>query len=262
LLVRLIECDSWTLLFWRGLLMTASFSLFLMWRRTSPFNLSGKGWLASFFLAVSTVCFVFSIQQTHAANTLVIIATSPLLAALLSWVFLKERVPPVTLAAILVGMGGVVLSLQDGFGRGSLKGEAFALGSALAMACYFTTLRWWRSEYGPLAVWGAGLIIALVALPQAQPFRVASQDVGWLLLLGAVALPLAFGMMAVGPRYLPAAEVNLLLLGETVLGPLWVWLALHEQPGPATLGGGFLVVFTLVAHSLYRREKGRRDAVA
>lgn len=234
--------------------MSCGLTVFLVWKKVPFSELKAKGWLAASFLALSTSCFVFSLQETHVANTLVIIATSPLLAALMSWLFLKERVPTVTWVAILVAMLGVGMSLLDGFGRGSLSGEGFALVSAFTMAAHFTTLRWWRSDNGSLSVWGAGLLVAILTLPLAQPFAVPREDVAWLILLGAVVLPLAFGMMAVGPRYLPAPEVGLLLLGETVLGPLWVWLALGERPGQATLVGGVIVVGTLFAHSLYRRR--------
>lgn len=257
LLVRLIDTDPWTLLFWRGLLMSMGFSAFVLARKLPLRELTGKGWLASALLGSSTICFVFSLQSTHAANTLVIIATSPLLAAVLSWLFLRETIPLVTWLAILVAMMGVGLSLADGLHKGSLRGELFALGSAFAMASHFTALRWWKSDHGPLAVWGAGFLVALFALPMASPTAVPVDDWGWVLLLGAVVLPLAFGMMAVGPKYLPAPEVGLILLGETVLGPLWVWLVMNEQPGSSTLFGGLLVILTLVSHSLYRRRQSK-----
>lgn len=260
LLVRLIHADSWTLLFWRGLLMSLSFSVFLGLAGLSPKNLNLKGLLAALFLALSTTCFVLSLHHTQAANTLIIVATSPLLAAVMSAVFLREVVPPITWMAILVAVGGVSLSLQDGLGRESLVGELYAAGSAVCMASHFTALRWWRSENGPLAVWAAGFLTALVALPLAPTLSVAADEIVWTALLGGLVLPLAFGLMAVGPRYLPAPEVGLLLLGETVLGPLWVWLALKEQPGRATLTGGLIVVMTLCAHSLYRRRGAKKAA--
>ena len=181
-------------------------------------------------------------------------ATSPLIAAFLSWIVLRENVPKVTWIAIFIATGGVIGSLADGFGRGHLGGELLALGSAICMASHFVTLRWWKSAFAPLSVWAAGLVVATLAFPSAHPFDVPREDLGWLLLLGLIVLPTAFGLMAVGPRYLPAPEVGLLLLGETVLGPLWVWLALEEQPGWATLLGGVVVVATLALHSLYRRR--------
>lgn len=253
LLVRLIDTDAWSLLFWRGLLMTLGFSLFLWWKRLSPARLGGRGWLAASFLAISTTCFVFSLESTHAANTLVIIATSPLLAAIFSRFFLKESVPLVTWAAIALALIGVFWSLHDGLGRGNLKGELFAAVSAVCMASHFTTLRWWKSAYGPVSIWGAGVLTVLASLPLASPLSIPREDVGWTALLGLVVLPTAFGLMAVGPRYLPAPEVGLLLLGETVLGPIWVWLVLGETPGSSTLTGGTLVILTLALHGAYRK---------
>ena len=259
LLVRFIDTDPWTLLFWRGLLMSLSLSAYLLVRRAPLSQMNGKGWLAATFLALSSACFVFSLQSTHAANTLVIIATSPLIAAVISWLFLRESIPLATWAAILIATSGVALSLGDGLQRGNLTGELFALGSALAMACHFTALRWWRSEHATLAICGAGFLMAGVSLLWAKPTSVPAPDIGWVLLLGAVVLPLAFAMMAVGPRYLPAPEVGLILLGETVLGPAWVWLFLRETPGPSTLAGGAIVVLTLTAHSLYRKKQSAKD---
>jgi drug/metabolite transporter (DMT)-like permease len=67
--------------------------------------------------------------------------------------------------------------------------------------------------------------------------------------MGLIMLPLSFGLMFIGPRYIPAPEVSLVLLLEAVLGPLWVWLALGEDPGVRTLFGGAIVLATLVVHS-------------
>lgn len=251
----MIDCGPWTLLFWRGLLMSLGLSVFLVFRNTNFRNLKGHGWTAATCLAFSTVCFVLSLQKTDAANTLVIIATSPLLAALMSRYFLAERVDRSTWIAITTAMFGVSLSLIDGAQRGELSGEMFAVGSALGMAGHFTSLRAWQSDEAPLSVWGAGGIACLVALPLAEPFSVPPEDVGWLVLLGLIILPTAFGLMAIGPKHLPAPEVGLLLLGETVLGPIWVWLVLEERPGNATLLGGFLVIITLAIHSRIRQQQ-------
>ena len=233
--------------------MSLGLSVFLMARKTKFGNFKGKGWLAAVCLALSTVCFVLSLQRTDAANTLVIIATSPLLAAIMSKVFLSENVDRSTWIAIGAALLGVSLSLVDGAQRGRLSGELFAVGSAFGMAGHFTSLRAWQSDDAPLAVWGAGWLACLMSLPLAQPLAVPTEDIGWLILLGLVVLPTAFGLMAVGPKHLPAPEVGLLLLGETVLGPLWLWLVLEERPGNATLLGGFIVILTLAVHSRYRQ---------
>ncbi|MGE0490302.1 MAG: DMT family transporter [Vulcanimicrobiota bacterium] len=249
LLVRLISCDPFTLLFWRGVLMSLGLSVYFVVQGQLP-KAGLKPLLAGGFLACSTTCFVLSLQLTQAANTLIIIATSPLLAAIFARLFLKETVRRETALAIAVAMAGVGLSVSGSWARGSLVGDLFAAGSAVCMAGHFTSLRWWRSEEGPVAVWWAGWMAALIAVPRAAPLSVERVDVFWLALLGLVVLPTAFGLMAVGPRYLSAPEVGLMLLAETVLGPLWVWMVLSERPDPTTLIGGLVVIATLAGHAL------------
>ncbi|NJN06071.1 MAG: EamA family transporter, partial [Rhodobacteraceae bacterium] len=85
---------------------------------------------------------------------------------------------------------------------------------------------------------------------------VTARDLALLLVLGLVIMPVSFGLITAGPRYLPAAEVGLLMLLETVLGPLWVWLVIGETPASGTFLGGAIVLTTLVVHSLV----GLRDA--
>ena len=106
------------------------------------------------------------------------------------------------------------------------------------------------------------LLAALVSFPQAEPFALTATGFGLMAFLGLVMLPVAFTLITLGPRYLPAPEVSLLLLLETVLGPFLVWLFLHETPDALTLIGGSIVVATLALHSLAGwRAMARRGAV-
>ena len=96
----------------------------------------------------------------------------------------------------------------------------------------------------------AGKTSAFVMLPFAAPLSVQADEIWLLLVLGLAVLPVSFGLISLGPRYLPAPEVALILLLETVLGPFWVWLVLEEQPSAFALAGGAIVVGALVLHSL------------
>lgn len=94
-----------------------------------------------------------------------------------------------------------------------------------------------------------GLLAALQVSFWADPLSVTSADMGYLALSGLLVLPLAFGLLAIAPRFAPAPEVGLITLLETVLGPFWVWLALGEEPGGRAMVGGFIVL-AAVASSL------------
>ena len=102
----------------------------------------------------------------------------------------------------------------------------------------------------PANVLGNLCVVPIVYFLGAQPLLVAPVDAGLLLLLGTVILPISFAMITLGPRYLQAPEVSLILLTETVLGPIWVWLALGEVPHSKTLVAGLLILGTLLIHTL------------
>jgi drug/metabolite transporter (DMT)-like permease len=257
LLVRLIAADEWTVLFWRGLLSGLAIlaGLGLLHRRRLPRQLRTIGktgvWLAVLFSA-GTVLFIISVSLTTVANTLFIVSTAPLFAAIIARVFLGEAVPPRTWAAIgcaLFGIG-VIASGSAGQGSGSLLGDLAALGIAVSMAGTFSLARKERANSMVPAMALSGFITAFAVLPLAAPFEFAARDPVYLGLMGLVVIPLGFSLITLGPRYLPAPEVSLLLLLEAVLGPLWVWLALDEDPGAATLVGGFIVIATLAASNL------------
>src|SRR5262245_22724509 len=145
-------------------------------------------------------------------------------------------------------LAGVGLMVGD-----SLSTDGFA-GPALAIYCtaYFATnvvvLRT-RSDVDMMpTVVLTGLMSAAITLPMAWPFPAPLREVPWLAFLGIVQLGLGLVLFTIGLRYLPAAQANLVALLETVLGPLWVWIAIRETPSTAALLGGAVVLAALVAN--------------
>ncbi len=265
LLVRLIGLDTWTMVFWRGgltmLSLTAALSLYYRSETLARFLAIGRTGLAiAVMFTLSSVLFILALNNTSVANTLVIIAAAPLMAAILTRVFLAEPVPLRTWIAILAAGAGIVVLVSDSPRGGTLAGDLAALGTAAGLAVNFSLIRRGRARNMIPAMALSGGLSALAMLPLAAPLAVASGQVWMLLLLGLVILPLAFGLTALGPRYLPAPEVALILLLETVLGPFWVWLVLNEVPSRFALIGGAIVVATLFLHSLAALVAQRRRA--
>ena len=114
----------------------------------------------------------------------------------------------------------------------------------------------------PANLLGNLLVVPAALLAGAQPLAVTTPDMLFLLLLGGLVLPVSFTMITQGPRYLPAPEVSLILLVETILGPLWVWLAFNEVPLATTLLAGVLIVGTLAVHTLMSLWGHRQTVVA
>jgi drug/metabolite transporter (DMT)-like permease len=266
LMIRLIDIDPWTMNFWRGAMMAASLIVaFAASRRGETLadirKLGIAGLAVAVIYALNAISFVFAIDHTRVANVLIILASTPLLAALLSIVVLKERVSKPTWAAIAAGMTGVVIVVGDGFRAGTSLGDIFAFFTACALAVTFIIIRRHRHvNMIPAAALGALLSAVLVA-PFASPMSVQPESWWLLLLLGFVVMPLSFGLITLGPRTLPAPEVALLMLLETVLGPLWVWLVIDEMPSHTTFIGGIVVISAVAMQSAWRL-RGRRQPQA
>ncbi|WP_282609560.1 DMT family transporter [Pelagibius sp. Alg239-R121] len=262
-----MDVDHWTGLVWRGSLQSLGLILFLSFLyRGRVFEVFRSIGLLGLLLAVvftgSTILFLISISFTLVANTLVIISAAPFFAAAFSLIFLKEAVARHTWIAIVTAFAGIALLTLDSEGQGTIIGDLAALAVAALMGAYFTIVRATREVDMIPAMAVSGAMVAVIAFPLAA-FPAMSQD--QILAAGAMGFlvaPISFALITIGPRYLPAPEVSLLLLIETVLGPLWVWLVINEEPGLMSLIGGAVVVTTLLAHSIYGLRRYRRRQVA
>ncbi|MCP1336920.1 DMT family transporter [Futiania mangrovi] len=265
-LVRLIEADAWTVVAWRSLLMAAGFAVLALAAAPGGFlrDLRTMGrWdvLAAAAFGASNVFFVASAKLIPVANLLLIIATVPLAAAAFSWVLLGERLRLGTGLAIGVALCGIGVLVAGELTLGdSLAGHGLALASTLCSGLFFTLLRRGRARgSGPILALGA-LAAGLLVLPVAWVPALPAESVPYALLLGLGVMPVAFTLIAQGPRYLPATDAAFLMLLETVLGPIWAWILLTEVPSDRVLLGGLIVVLAVAGHVLSLRLRGAQPA--
>lgn len=262
LIVRSLEtADSWTTILWRSLAAAAFLFLFMLARdgRAAPglfLRMGQAGLFVGACFACASISLVVALSLTSVANVLVIMSASPLLAAVLSRVFLGEAVRPRTWAAIAATMAGIALMVSDSWARGAAAGDLLAMLISLATAAAIVVMRRHSEVRMTPAMCTATLIAAAAAAPFASPLAVGG-DLPLLLLFGAGQLGLGLAMFASGARLAPAAEVALLATLEPILGPLWVWLVLAEQPGAAALAGGSVVLAALLLHTAldFRRRR-------
>jgi len=267
-LIRLVEADRATLLFWRGFLegITLMVAVTIIYRGrviASILRMGRWGPIAIVLFTLSQIGFVMSITLTTAANTLFMLATAPLFAALMSRIFLGEPIALRTWIAIAAALCGIGIIFSGSLGGGNLLGDLLGLGTAMTMAAQFSIARHARHVSLVPALALAMLLVALLVGPTfASPLEVGERDWIWLSLMGFIVVPVAFGLLTLAPRYIPSPEVTLIMQLEVVLGPLFVWMVVAEVPGVATFIGGGIVLVTLVTHSLlgiraYRRRTRR-----
>ena len=202
-----------------------------------------------------TWAFYGALKNTSVANVLIFFASMPLIAALMSKIFLHEQVQKATWTAIGVVVLGLLIVGSRGLIVGNWLGDFLALMCAVIMAGFFTVVRG-KSAVNLIPATGFGLLLAaLVASPFAVFPEMSSSQWVYLIVGAGFVLPVALGLLTLGPRYLPAPEAAMLTLLETVLGPLWVWFVIKEQPSMETIMGGVVIIFTIAIHSFLALKK-------
>ncbi len=256
LLLKLIsDTDVWTILLYRLGFLAVCLALWLglryrrrwfdIWR-----GIGVPGLVAIAGFTGSGLGFVGAMRHTSVADTLLIFATIPLWSALIGWLFIRERVRPRTLVAMVIAVCGVGFIVAGSASRGALLGDMIAVGTAFSQACALVALRKAGNRDMTPVLCAAGALAALISAPFASPLNTTAHDMTILLFLGLVLQPVALTLFASGARYIPAAEVALMAMVETVLGPIWAWLGIGETPGMNTLTGGAIVLFAIAVNNL------------
>jgi drug/metabolite transporter (DMT)-like permease len=265
LVLRLIGTDLVAVAVWRGLIAAPVFFLVCAVTTGLPplrWYISRTAVPVSLCEGASTVLFCASIGATTVANTLVILAAAPFIAAVLSRVLLGERIAWETRLAIAATFTGVAVIATGGF-SGVNGGDLLPLANAFTVAALFVALRRAGDQNMLPAIAVGQLVGVLMGLPFASFEPLAAAELGLLLLSGLVILPLGVGLLSLGPRYLSAPEVAMILSLEMVSSPFLVWLVLGEVPSAAGFVGGTIVVTAVVAHALWRlRTASRVEAAA
>ena len=267
LIVRLVATGPWTTSLWRSVFASV-FLAAVLWV-VRGHNIVGQ-WRAgglpvlavAVCMALASTCFIFSLANTSVANTLILMSTGPYVAGLLGWLVLGERVAPRTWLAMGIALAGAVVMVSGSWGHGALVGDLLAIAMAASFATATVLIR--RHPGVPMAPAAAlaTALTALVALPHADPLATTPRDLALLAVFGVGQFGAGFLLFTTGARLIPVAKSALLGMLETVLGPLWVWLLLGEQPGATSLAGGALIVAALAANPLVDLVTSRRDGRA
>ncbi|QPO10268.1 DMT family transporter [Thalassospira sp. A40-3] len=265
LLLRLIAADDFTTAFWRLGFLTVALLLVALWNGAKrgegivqSIRPNGFEMLTGLFYGGTCTLFMFSVRNTDAANTLIIIAATPLLAGLIGVFIFKRSQPIRTWVASVVVFVALLGLFSAGFGGKNALGDMLALGAAICMAGYFNVLGA-KPEVDALKgmLFGA-FVVTLILLPGAEPLSPVGLDWVWLLMLGFWVLPVSFLLIAYASRKIPAAEVSLIMLNEAILGSFLVWVFVNEVPDEMTLISGTVVITTLVIHSLLGLRASKR----
>ena len=261
LIIRSFEGASiWQILFYR--------SIFFLWALiTFLFLTYGKktfkkikeagvpGLVGGIFLSGSYVAYMYSMTETTVANVVFIISTQTVFLPILAYFFLKEKISPRGLVAIVLAMIGVTLMIGDSFGTGSLNGNLAALVIPINFSILILIIRKYPKVDMIPAIFYAGIFSCLYGLIFLEGISISPKDVWLSFLLGVPQLAFGFIFITIGSRTTPAVMVGLLMLMETIFAPIWVWLFYNEIPPTSVLIGGLIIISAVVMKSLDYKKK-------
>tara|TARA_B100001027_G_scaffold40801_1_gene25924 strand:- start:21 stop:926 length:906 start_codon:yes stop_codon:yes gene_type:complete len=258
----------WQYLFTRGVVIFLLLNCFLYFEEGIKFyknylKVGLSGILGGLGLAIAMISFIWSITNTSAAITLLCLAAMPFITALLSFLFLKEKISLSVWLTIIIAAVGIVIMAVGNKNTGSIIGLIFGLASALGFAIFSVSLRWRRQTPKFTTVSIAGLICAIIS-----SFVILNQDLNFLSSSRNQALFATHGSLvciglilySIGSKHIPAAELTLLSLTEVIGGIFWVWLpwlGINEIPSNNTIIGGFLIFISIFYYSLIIQNNKR-----
>ena len=261
LFVKGVEADFWSIIFWRGISAALITTLFVIWRGSfvREFRQMGYSGIAAGVVGASgTIAFIPSFKYTSIANVSLIYAAVPFVAALIAWLWMRERPTRVVIIASLVALIGVLAIVGGSLGQVNLRGDMLALWMTIAMAGYLCIYR--RYPRTPAA--GPAVLLSLLLAPigwyYGNPFDAPIAEILIMCLFGLV-FSVASVTLAEGARRLPAAETALLSSLETPLAPVWAFMLFSEIPVLMTVIGGS-IIFIAVLYSQVQERRLRQNA--
>jgi DME family drug/metabolite transporter len=273
-LMRAIEqATPWQILFWRSAAMFVVIALHALLVlkvevRSAARGFGGLGWLSAAFVAGAFSLSIVALEHTTVANTLFMVAVSPLVAAVLGGILLKESVRRATWFALSLAAVGLAVMLWEGFDAGSPLGNLAAMGSAASFALFNVIYR--RAELigrklDMSLVLCAGALIGVTvsgvtALAEGTGLLLSTPDLLYSLAFGLFQVGLGFILFTAGAKYLTAAEATLLALLEVVLAPTWTWLIFQEEPSELGLIGGLILLAAMILQAASGMRRRRQPA--
>ena len=268
LVVRYIdnaELVAWQYLFFRGSIIFLVLNIYLFFSEGEKFinnynKIGLSGLIGGISLGVANISFILSITNTTAAVTMIMLAAQPFLAAILAYIFLKEKISKTTLIAIIIAAAGIIFMSFDSLGEGTLFGLINGLLSSLGFAGFTVSLRWRKNtpKFTTVAIAGifcASLAIILLIINNDDIF-ISLKDSslsalhGFLVCSGLI-------LFSSKSKYLPATDLTLLCMTEVIGGIFWVWLPLfgiNETPSVNTLVGGAIILSAIIFYALNARR--------
>ncbi len=253
------EANVWQILFLRSLFFIIALILFLsLTYKNKVFKVikdsGAPGVLGGFVMSFSFVAFIIAMNNTTVANVVFIISTQTMFLAIFGFFYLKEKVSLIGSSSIFLAMSGILIMVGDSISTGSLFGNLVALVIPINFAIYVMIIRKNSNLDMVPAMLYSGIFSLIYGAILSNSFEFTSHDLFMGFLLGVPQLALGFICITIGSRTTASATVGLLMLMETLCGPLWVWLFLSEIPPISVFIGGLVIISAIILKSFDKKH--------
>jgi len=241
----------WQILFWRSLFFSLTVLAFLIisYRKKtfSAFYESGlPGFFGGIILSFGFCGYVFAMYNTTVANTNFIISLQILFLAVFGYFFLKEKISAITLTSIILAISGVFLMVGNSLTPGELSGNLAAFTMPITFAVLIMIVRKFPTVDMVPAQFVAGISSCIIGFLLSNKLMISSHDIFLGFLAGFFQVGFGFIFITIGARSTPSAMVGVIMLSESVLGPIWAFLFVSERPSMFGLIGGSIILFAVL----------------
>ena len=260
LFIKFTNISSFLFSFYIGIFMFASMASTFLFKdfdylkkalKTSfPFLL-----ICSTFMALSNIFFITAVKTTTVANVVIIFSTSALFTALVAFLLFKEKPRKNVFIASFFMFIGLFIIFNDNLGIGSMEGNIYAILCTVFFSISFVLLSRFKEMNRLVITAFSGIILSLIAWFFVDDLAIDSKTLVIVMVMGLLITPISRVLLGVGAKYIRASEVSLLMLIETVMAPIWVWIFLNEVPSIYTFIGGSVIIVTLIVNSLYTAKQ-------
>jgi len=252
LLVKSFEGSTlWQILFWRSLFFSLTVLAFLIIsykkKTFQAFYESGlPGFFGGIILSFGFCGYVFAMYSTTVANTNFIIFLQILFLAIFGYFFLKEKISVITLTSIVLAISGVILMVGNSLSPGELSGNLAAFTMPITFAVLIMIVRKFPTVDMVPAQFVAGISSCLIGFLLSNKLMISPHDIFLGFLAGFFQVGFGFIFITIGARSTPSAMVGIIMLSESVLGPIWAFLFVSERPSMFGLIGGSIILFAVL----------------
>lgn len=211
--------------------------------------------ICAILMGTSNIFFITAVKTTTVANVVIIFGTAALFSALFAYLFFKEKITINIIIASFFMFVGLFIIFNDELEIGSLNGNIYALLCTALFSMSFVLLSRYKQMNRVLLTAFSGLVLSIIAFFFCDDFSIDLKTLAIVMTMGLLISPISRVLLGTGAKYISASEVSLLMIIETIMAPVWVWIFLDEVPSSYTFIGGSIIVVTLVVNSLYTLKK-------